>query len=272
MRHSIAKNICLRFFGGLLIAVFGAVSFSVPSPAFAVAPNQNPVKIFSDDFESGNFSKWNECKHQISTTQVHSGTKAMHRVNYPLCYVRLSQSSREIYYRFWWYFPSGFTWNTASTGGKHFWRLSYSNGSNALFTQQIDTGATQGIANSFGIAFFPEVGGPVFNNSAPLPEGRWFKWEFYVRLNDPGSSNGETAIWVDGAKKFHRTNVNLKATSNALNLLAQATNYDFCSGVCDYYVDDIEVWNGCPSGSSCKAGSSPVSLAPPSNLRVVPAP
>lgn len=190
----------------------------------------------------------------------------MHRTTYPVCYTSLTPS-REIYYKFWWYFPAGFTWNTAATGGKHFWRLSYSTDDNHLLVNQIDTGAVQGVPNGFGVAFFPEAGGPTLYSGVSLPEGRWFQMEFYVRLNDPGSSNGETAIWVDGVEKARRTNVDLKAPSNPLNVLAQITNYDYCTGVCDYYMDDIEVWNGCPSGSSCKAGSTPASLAPPTNLR-----
>ncbi|MCI0565385.1 MAG: polysaccharide lyase [Nitrososphaera sp.] len=269
MRHLISKNIVSRrFFVGALFAVFWAVTFLVPLSAFAVTPNQNPVKIFSDDFESGNFSKWTDCgNNAIETGIVHAGTKSM-RYTHQGCYKNLSQSSREVYYKFYWYFPTGFTWNLSSTGGKHFWRIAYSTGSNSLFTNQIDSGATQGIANSFGMAFFPGNGGPGFNNIAPLPEGRWFKWEFYVRLNDPGVANGETAIWVDGVETFRRTNIDLKAQSNALNLLAQVTNYDSCSGVCHWYMDDVELWNGCPSGTSCKAGST--TLAPPSNLKVVP--
>ncbi len=259
MRHSISQNICLRFFGGLLIAVFGVVSLLVSSPAFAVAPNQNPVKIFSEDFESGT-SKWKEFHDQITTTQVHSGTKALRYDGWPGVYADIP-TTREVYLRYWWYMPTGFDGGHA--GGRHFWRLG-TNGAG----HQIDTQA-QSEPNGFSVIYF--LGGEVFYpDVTQLPRGRWFKFEFYTRLNDPGVANGVAKVWIDGVPQLNETNVNLGATSDNLDELLLTTNYADCSGVCDWFMDDVEVWNGCPSGSSCNAGSSPANLSPPSNLKVVP--
>lgn len=85
--------------------------------------------------------------------------------------------------------------------------------------------------------------------------------EFYSRLNDPGVANGETGLWIDGAKKMHKTNINLNATSNRFDQFRLTTNYDVCSGVCHWYHDDVEVWNGCPAGASCSgAPTAPAGL------------
>jgi hypothetical protein len=277
MKHPISRNIISRrFFAGTLAAILGAVSFSVPSPAFAAAPNQNPVKIFSDDFESGNLSKWAQQGDQVTNAQVHSGTKALFYDGWPGTYGILSQLTREVYLSFWWYIPVGFKGEWAS--GRHFWRFSLQG------PEQIDTQA-QNAPNGFSLIYFLNGGGGgggsvFYPNVTQLPTGRWFKLEFYSRLNDPGVANGETILWIDGVEKLRRSNVNLGATSSNFDELHLTTNYasvGLCPNNnenCNWYMDDVQVWNGCPSGSSCKGApsSSPVNLAPPSNLKVVPAP
>ncbi|MCI0621908.1 MAG: hypothetical protein L0387_09595 [Acidobacteria bacterium] len=261
MRHSIPKNICLRFFAGPLIALFGAVSFSVPSSAYAIAPNQNPTKIISDDFESGASTSWTEFNDLITTVQVHSGTRALYYNGWPGVYKIFSPTTREVYFKVWWYLPTEFNFTFA--GGTHFWRF-YT----TTFGYQIDT-STNGF-NSIDIFYLFGPNEGVYRSAAALPKGRWFKFEFYTILNDPGVANGTAKVWIDGVLKFDKTNTDLKATSANFNRFDLTTNYNQSPGA--WYMDDVEVWNGCPPGSSCKAGSTPVSLAPPSNLKVVPAP
>lgn len=266
MRHLISQNIVSRgFFVGTLFPVFCAVTFLVPLPAFAAAPNHNPVKLLSDDFESGNFSKWDETNMKITSAVVHTGTKAALYVDAPGATRKYFTTSpfREVYFRFWWYMPTGFDGGHA--GGKHFWRMGMQG------TDQIDTQA-QAEPNGFSIIHFTSAGHKFFQNITQLPTGRWFLFEFHSRLNDPGVANGEAKVWIDGVQMLNATNVDLKATRNSFDEFMLTTNYDICSRVCNWYMDDVELWNGCPSGSSCKAGSTPVSLAPPSNLEVVPAP
>lgn len=272
MKHPMPQNIISRrFFAGTLAAIFGVVSFSVPSPAFAIAPNQNPVKIFSDDFESGNFSKWVSCLDKITTTQVHSGARSLHYDGWPGCAGFLSKETREAYFKVWWFMPTVFP--TVFAGGRHYWRLTNGNSANYQI-QQIDTGGQGnigGLSNWFEDVFFFGVHGPAFRNSATLPVGRWFKFEYYVRFNDPGVANGERVIWVDGVKTSDIKNVNLNV-DKPLNMLLLTTNYDNCSG-CGWYMDDVEVWDGCPAGAPCGAGASPTpspTLSPPRNLTVSP--
>ncbi|MCI0560694.1 MAG: polysaccharide lyase [Nitrososphaera sp.] len=265
MRRLISQNIVSRgFFVGTLFAVFCAVTFLVPFPAFAVAPNTNPVRILSEDFESGNFSKWTFCDDQIQTSVVHSGTRAHKFLLGGLCHKTFAQTTREVYVSFWWHFPTNFNW-APGTSGKHFWRLGLQG------NEQYDT--TSAGYGDMNMDIF--LGGTkIFHPAAPLKTGSWFKLEFYTRLNDPGVANGEAKVWVDGVLQLNQSNVNLTATTNNIDQFLLTTNYDNCTGTCHWYMDDVEVWNGCPSGSSCKAGSTPsstpISLAPPSNLKVVP--
>lgn len=185
------------------------------------------------------------------------------------CVTSLSQPTREVYFKYYWYFPTGFDFTFAA--GKHFWRIS--SGDLGMYGRngQIDTQTTGGGNGGMDVIYIwsqQNVNG--FLGAATLPAGRWFEFEFYARLNDPGVANGEAKVWVDRVPMLNQTNVNLGATNASYNILQLTTNYDNCTGVCYWYMDDVEVWNGCPSGSSCNAGSSPVNLAPPSNLRVVP--
>lgn len=252
-----------RFFTDIVVAAFGAVIFSIPSPTLAIASNQNPTIIFSEDFESGNFSKWAECYDQITTQQVRMGTHALHYDGGPGCSGYFSKATREAYLSFWWYFPTGFS--TGFAPGRHFWRMTY--GTKAHYQiQQIDTQAG-GPGNGFDLVFLLNGDGPAYFSAATLPVGRWFKFDFYVRLNDPGVANGETAVWIDGVETFRRTNVYLNADKD-LTMLLLTTNYSNCSGTCHWYVDEVKVWNGCPSTVLCSAAQSP--LSPPHNLRVVP--
>ncbi len=226
----------------------------------SVPPADAATQLFTDDFETGDFSKWYACgpRNEISTSQVHSGTYSLHYANVIQsgeCAVFFSPS-REIYYTYYWYFPTGINFNFAP--GKHFWRFGCGDESNYGSCGSIDTGPDPDFLpiGSMDIVYFlgPEV---VFWNANTLPIGRWFKYEFYTRLNDPGVANGEAKVWIDGVLYLNETSVNLNATSNDLNILRFTTNYDNCTGVCDWHMDDVEVWDGCPPGSPCSGTPPP---------------
>ncbi|MCI0563476.1 MAG: polysaccharide lyase [Nitrososphaera sp.] len=228
----------------------------------AVAPNASPTIIFQDNFETGNLSKWGAgCSDRITTQTVHSGTYAFQYDGWPGCGQFFPQSTREAYLSFWWYFPPGFPGGFAP--GRHFWRLTYGTAGQSQI-QQIDTQAA-GTPNGMDVVFLLNGNGPLINGPQ-LPIGRWFKFDFYVRLNDIGAANGETAMWIDGVQAFRRTNVNLNADQN-LNMLLITTNYGGCGATC-WFVDDVKVWNGCPAGESCSGVKPPATLSPPTNLKV----
>lgn len=270
MTHPVSQNIISRrFFAGTLAAILGAVSFAVSFPVFAVAPNQNPVKVFSDDFESGT-SKWTQFGDKITSAIVHSGKGALHYDGWPGTDTKFSPSTREVYFKFWWYLPTGFSFRFE--GGRHFWRLGLDQRGSQGGNQQFDTATSQRGNGDMDLHIF--LGGTkAFNSAARLPTGRWFKFEMYALLSDPGVANGIVKIWIDGVSQLNQTNVNLLATTANINAIFATTNYaptGVCkpSDICDWYMDDMEVWNGCPSGSSCNGGSSSVNLTPPSNLRI----
>ncbi len=251
MRHSIfPKMACRRASAGTLAVLCGVASLAVPLPAAALSPNQNPMKIFSDGFETGDFSRWKECgaRNKIGTSVVHSGKFALHYANVVQsghCATAFSQPSREIYFKFFWFLPTGFNFSFAP--GKHFWRMD--SGGSSIDSTADPSGA---ITLDYYLNY-PAFAGPYLKRAASLPTGRWHQFEFYNRLNEPGVADGEVKIWIDGALRLDKTNINLNATSNALKQLRFTTNYDNCTGVCEWHMDDVEVWNGCPPGSSCWA-------------------
>ncbi len=221
----------------------------------SVPPADASTQVFADDFETGNFSKWNECgpRNEITTSVVHSGTFALHYANVVQsgeCRSSFSQPTREVYLKFYWYLPTGFNFEFAP--GKHFWRMNAEDGGS------IDTVTTCGTPDCMNLSIDYFLGPEIFfEDAATLPTGRWHQFEFYNRLNDPGIANGEVKIWIDGVLQINKTNTNFNATASALNLLRLTTNYDNCTGVCDWYMDDVEVWNGCPAGASCSGTPPP---------------
>ncbi len=258
--------ILIRFIAGVVTA--GIISL------FGFTSNVNAATLLiKDGFESGNLSKWSYSGDEISGAQVHSGTKALHYDGWPGTEVRISPA-RDVFLRLWWYFPPEFSGGWAS--GRHFWRFRTGVGQS-----QIDTQA-QAKPNGFSIAYLEmgSSGAGWYPNAAQLPKGRWFKLEFYSRINSPGVANGETALWIDGVQKFRHQDVTLTNNGNGFNLFQLTTNYNAsaCPSdlVCDWYMDDVEVWNGCPPGSPCGGWSTtepstepPVKIDPPSNLRVI---
>jgi len=40
-----------------------------------------------------------------------------------------------------------------------------------------------------------------------VERGRWYCYEFMVKLNKPGEHDGEQAFWIDGVKIFHQRNI-----------------------------------------------------------------
>ena len=262
--------ILIRFIAGVVTASIISL-FGFPSNVNAA------TLLFSDGFESGKLSKWSYSADKISDAQVHSGTKALHYDGWPGTEVKISPT-REVFLKLWWYFPPNFSGGWAP--GRHFWRFRTGVGQS-----QIDTQA-QAKPNGFSIAYLAMGSSDAgwYPNAAQLPKGRWFKLEFYSRLNSPGVANGETALWIDEVQKFRDQNVTLTNNDNGFNLFQLTTNYNdkSCPSdlVCDWYMDDVEVWNGCPPSSPCGGRSTtelstesstepPVKIDPPSNLRVI---
>jgi hypothetical protein len=210
-----------------------------------------PVKIFWDDFETGNLSKWSYSADKVSQAEVHSGQWAFFYDGWPGTEVRI-QPTREVYFSLWWYFPPRFQGGWGA--GRHFWRLDQEGGTQG----QIDTQA-QSPPNGFSIVYHDMGGtsGGWYPDVAQLPIGKWFRMEFYSRLNDPGAKNGETALWVDGEQKMWDKNLMLTNSSNRFFQFRMTTNYantGTCpnnNANCNWFIDDVEIWNGCPPGSPC---------------------
>jgi len=207
--------------------------------------------LLQDGFESGNTAGW-DCVDLVTTEQTHTGKYALKKnsANYWGCSKFLSAESPTIYMSFWWFIPQGFQWNLSSIGGRHFWRLT-----NAVGDQyqkyQIDTGPTGGVSKSFELVYFWGGDGPVYRPGTILPEGKWFRFEIYTKLNAPGKSDGVVAVWIDGQQKVNAANQDFHRNGTyGINMLRLNTNYDNCSGTCHWYQDDVEVWDDKPNGLS----------------------
>lgn len=226
--------------------------------------------LLSENFESGNLNTWMDCTNQITTEHVHSGKYADKYMGYPGCTKYLSKDATEVYMKMWFYFPVGFLWNTASLGGRHFWRLTNAQGSSWQF-RQVDSEAPQGGFKACHINLFIGNGGSEYGhyrNITPFPEGTWFSFEYHIKLNDPGKSNGLMEVWVNGA----RSDLQVGYSNNIIprivgadfgwdypfNMFRLNTNYDYCTSgdICYWYTDDVEIWSGCPPGSPCATATS----------------
>jgi len=62
----------------------------------------------------------------------------------------------------------------------------------------------------WGNSFFPPgpgPGTPASENRFIPPLGKWQCWEFMVKCNTPSEPNGEQAMWIDGRKIGHFSNI-----------------------------------------------------------------
>ena len=220
--------------------------------------------LLSEGFE-GSMSSWSSFPNIITSEEVHSGSFSS-KYKASLGASKSIPPSTEVYFKQWLYFPVGFDWSVK--GGKHFWRLIHD--SSTYMVRQIDT--QTGFVNQT-VAFILFIGsngqqqGPTYRMDIPFPEGKWFSFEYHIKLNDtlPMLSNGIVEAWIDGVPcPIYRgapfndvvpslTNMNFN-WDKPFNKFRLDTNYDNCppsSDKCFWYSDDLEVWNGCPPGSPC---------------------
>lgn len=223
------------------------------------------TQVFSEGFESGNFTAWTECFAAESTTAlVHSGSKSMRAPASAAgeCYregVPGTSSAQELYVSFW--------TNFGSTIGSynHFWRLR--NGLFNTFTNQIDCGWNNNPL-AFTCAFIGDgIDHPLNTGQVYFPDSQWHRTEVYLKLNTVGQTNGIFKYWVDGAIVFQVLAAEMRGTNTFYTNLSIRSNF---SGGANYnYWDDVQVWDGCPTtGAACSgSGSGGTVPAAPFNLQ-----
>ncbi len=173
--------------------------------------------IFSDDFESGDFSAWTATENSptITTTPVHHGSHAMQAnlASWAAANCRASKnitSSSAVYMRCYVRMEDLFTGSGLKGIGPRFY---YSGGSSIAFVIVDCPNNKWGIRNNVSSTSYFESG-----TSAINPD-QWYCLELYINVN---SASGELKLWVDGILKVDQTGLNT-GTNNVTG--ASANSY-----------------------------------------------
>jgi hypothetical protein len=243
--------------------------------------------IFSEGFESGNLNQWDTefaagCS--VATATPRSGT------HYEHCNrasgsnnqaFGLTSSSHTGYLSFWEKMSTGL--NPSAIPGScagHWWRL-YGPGWQYEFDNEMHScGGTpqMEIATLF---YGPSGGGWDTGEfwqggTISMADGAWHHYEAQYRQNTPGQADGWFKMWQDGRLFHQRQNITMLPSNyngSLFDTLALPSNSGIQAGTF-IDVDDIELWDGCPTAtlysgtSSCSSGKDSVSPAPPTNLTV----
>ena len=212
------------------------------------------TQLFSWDVESGTLADYfpmdQPAANSISTAQAFSGTKSIKfeagASGVTGLTVDLGSGHNEIYLKWQWYLSST---TSERAGGRHGWRLSQRNGSQWL-ERQVDTSSHPISGWSFNILDTP--GGydsaTTYDDIFVLPLDQWFKWEIYLKLSSPGTSDGIVRAWVNDVLEFEDTTVQFVGSAGWTQFDTFLLNTNWDSGTALWYKDDIEVWDGMPPG------------------------
>ena len=95
------------------------------------------------------------------------------------------------------------------------------------------------------------------NTSVPVPQGEWFKVEFFSHRDD---SDGHTWLKVNGQTVLDHTGDNIGVNNAPINRVFMGNPY--ANNPIDVWLDDVQIWDGVPSGTTqMPSGSSATSIA-----------
>lgn len=191
--------------------------------------------LFQDDFEGGNFSKWNYVWHAITTTNpprcynwvsqtgvVHSGTHAA-RVRYCLgasatgvnrddnnWMQKLFTPQTHFFIRGYLYFAPPTTGLGLSAQRKLYY-----------VKENANTGAFHFVLGSFNMQLALAMGPPrdslyqtadsnISWDLYPFQFNQWYSLEMETQLNTPGQRDGYVKVWVNGTQVLNRTGMNIR--------------------------------------------------------------
>jgi hypothetical protein len=261
------------------VTVMGTATTPTPSPEPTPTPTPTPTLpadvIFSDDFESGTMSKWqdgvNAAKHRVVTE---AGNRHL-EVTYPSgeeggWLTRFFMPGYdELYVRYDVKFDAAWQggtkllnlrgartdnqWSAHGNAGKcpdgNQWFAT-----NIVMMGQQDPGPIRFYAYWPGMPKENEgvtcwgrlsgIGTTNYMNESPISKGAWHRVEFSVKLNTPGQANGEQRVWVDGVLRGEWTGLVLRNTNmlklNSLTL--ELSKMDGSESVTRrMYVDNVVV-------------------------------
>jgi hypothetical protein len=247
--------------------IIGALSVVVILPTHlllkAIPVQAAPIILFQDDFETGNFSKWNETEpgmDSIISTGCAQGTYCHKRVfpsdAYDAMWAYTSQQFSQAYISYYQKLSSNFTFGYQvppnPAGGDHFWRL-ITPGS----VGQMDIGWETNMDFNFYMNSDVEYRYVVPQSKFKL--GQWQHVEFFIKLNTQpevdNASDGILKMWIDGELVLNRTDAYMQGTPFNLNFNQfSVTNYNPNgpgeeTGV--YWIfDDINILSDMPSADT----------------------
>lgn len=211
-----------------------------------------------------------------STDQAHGGSwsvKADHTAGVVIIRLTdLTPALSEVYVEYWWYVAT--TWNdTYDHNGVKFLHLTGEVDdqvgvnlwfSNSTWVLDGNVGAYSRTDGDWtGAAYDITPGGGTFSQIL----GNWFKIGIYAKSNTSGNNDGELKYWVGAANddfnpntetpRFSSTSFRWDNTDTAtFNDFWVVSNIEDASGDCVNYLDDIEIWDGMPSGPIVLTGTA----------------
>jgi len=217
--------------------------------------SQAETIYFSDDFESGNFSKWASRNPNVTiqSDRVHKGTKAIH-IPYDLeaigpdhqdnnRHVIADLTSKNLSH----FFLHG-CFNISSsvapprvysptTRRKLFYIFSedyYRQGRwdiilGALGGEKGKTGDIYPLSITIGSNYYPNYSdlrtGASFA-SGLIKVDQWHCLELEAKLNTPNVSDGLVRVWLDGVLVYERLNISIRSDNRALGVIQVGTQID----------------------------------------------
>ena len=217
-----------------ITATSGGISGSA---GITVTSSQTSTPVFSDDFESGNMSKWNESDPTVQqvvndATLAHSGRYFL-RLTYGINGADASwlnkyfaQGFTQLYVRYYVRFSSNFVGGTklVALRGAPIGQPSGGVGRAGICPNGTDF-FSSAVVNDFGDTYptkmysywqdmWADSNGQCWGRYGPTPstmpyispmpdlaKGTWHKIEFALRMNSSAStSDGQQTLWVDGVK------------------------------------------------------------------------
>jgi hypothetical protein len=156
-------------------------------------------------------------------------------------------SGNPLYYSAWYYIPNqvrvGSFWNImqfkANLNGTSglFWKIDVRNDSNGrMFATLIWKGTIAGPYAGDGIKVRKYT-----QNTAPLPVGKWFKLEAYLKQSE--QFDGQITVWQDGVTIFNIQNVRTKFPGGYQNFSVNNYGGRLLPNPTTLYIDDVSISN-----------------------------
>ena len=213
-----------------------AAIFFMPADSAQAAP------WFQDGFEWSNTATavssgpYNDVNNDVtmSTTYAHSGAKSgmfCYHSNEDSAWIQFdvpgmtpgaNNGATHIYLRWWEFRPANYDWS-----GEKFNRIMgvQSNGNLTLdypLGWEAEGGWGQPGTNNpgpikmFGNSIYSN-GINIWSYSYAIPRGEWHAFEYEIKLNDVGSANGETRLWIDDTLVTQVTDIELRYANYTLD-------------------------------------------------------